>query len=189
MQSKCNFLFKILCVALDKTLFPILLIWTRTLTFNQLPVQLRTHSRWGCLWICHLTRTLLPVCRSWQAFRQQFQLIQLHSSKQITISSLSFRNKPGIFLKAFLNLLLNPCDSNLTILKGKKFFSKGPWINKAQKLTLLGPGSFFSVQFVWSQTFDQRQLQVASSSFYLTFKSHTNLDTHISILMTLSSMR
>ena len=107
MQSKYGFLFKILFAALDKTLFPILLTWTRTLTFNQLLVQLLTHSRWGCLWICHLTRTLLPTCRSWQAFQWQFQLIQLHSSKQITInSSLSFKIKPSIFLKAFISVLL-----------------------------------------------------------------------------------
>lgn len=117
MQSKYSFLFKILFVALDKTLFPILLIWTRTLTYSQLLVQLLTLSKWGCLWICHLIRTLLPICLNWQAFRWQFQLIQLHSSTQITISSLSFRNKASIFLKAFISVLFNPYDTNLKILK------------------------------------------------------------------------
>lgn len=99
MQSKSAFLFKILSVALDKTLFPALLTWTRTLTFNQLLGQLLTHSRWGCLWICHLTRTLLPICRNWRAFRWRFQLIRLHSSRQITISSLFFRKNQAFSRK------------------------------------------------------------------------------------------
>lgn len=137
MQSKHGFLFKILFVALDKTLFPILLIWTRTLPFHQLLAQLLTRSRWGCLWTCHLTRTLRPVCHSWQASPWQFQRTPWPSSKQITTSSLSFRNKPGVFLKAFLCVLFDHYNSNLKILRGKKFFSEdGPWINKAQKLLL-----------------------------------------------------
>lgn len=125
-QSKYRFLFKILFAALDKTLFPTLLTWARTLTCSQLLVQWFTRSRWGCPWICRLTRTLLPTCRSWQAFPWQLQLIQLHSRKQITInSSLSFKSKPSILLKTFISVLFNPCDYNLKILKeGKKIFSQ-----------------------------------------------------------------
>lgn len=172
MQSKYGFLFKILFAALDKTLFPILLTWTRTLTFNQLLVQLFTHNRWGCLWICHLTRTLLPTCRSWQAFRWQFQLIQLHSSKQITInSSLSFKIKPSIFLKAFISVLLNPCDYNLKILtEGKKILLnwKDPWINKAQKPVLFyyAIKSSFQVPACLKSDFWS---EAASSCFQLVF--------------------
>ena len=145
MQSKRDFLFKILFVALDRTLFPILLTWTRTLPFTQLLAQLPTHSRGGWLWACPLTRTPRPVCHSWQAFRWRFQLMQLHSSRQITISSLSFRNEPSISFEAFI-CVFDHYDSNVKILKEIFFIIQKdrPWINKAQNLlTLLGHQKVF----------------------------------------------
>lgn len=89
-------------VVLDQILCRTPHIWTRTLAFSQLPVKLLTPSRWECRWICQLTRTLRLVCLKEQATLLQFPLLQFCRHKQITINSLSFENKLGLyFWKSF----------------------------------------------------------------------------------------